>query len=110
MSEAVYHLVHNAIKFTQAGSAIEIKCWPEGSNIIFQVKDSGSGIPAERLATMWDAWEQNSDRVRRGVEGLGLGLALVKSTVEAHRGKVAAASTPGQGSTFGFSIPTLTES
>jgi signal transduction histidine kinase len=105
MSEAVYHLVHNAIKFTRVGSIIEIKCWAEGSNIIFQVKDSGSGIPAERLATMWDAWEQGSDRVRRGVEGLGLGLALVKSTVEAHRGKVAATSTPGQGSTFGFSIP-----
>lgn len=107
MSETVYHLVHNAIKFTRAGGLIEIKCWTEGSNTIFQVKDSGSGIPAERLATVWDAWDQNSDRVRRGVEGLGLGLALVKTTVEAHRGKVAANSTPGQGSIFSFSVPVV---
>jgi two-component system, sensor histidine kinase and response regulator len=105
MSETIYHLVHNAIKFSRAGGVIEVKCWAEGLEVLFQVKDTGSGIPAERLATMWNAWEQNSDRVRRGVEGLGLGLALVKSTVEAHRGKVAAISTPGQGSTFSFSIP-----
>lgn len=105
MSETIYHLVHNAIKFTRAGGVIEIKCWAEGAQALFQVKDTGSGISAERLATMWNAWEQNSDRVRRGVEGLGLGLALVKSNVEAHRGKVAAISTLGQGSTFGFSIP-----
>jgi signal transduction histidine kinase len=106
MSEAIYHLVHNAIKFTRAGGVIEIKCWVEGTATLFQVKDNGCGISAERLATMWDAWDQNSDRVRRGVEGLGLGLALVKSTVEAHRGTVAADSTLGQGSTFRFSIPT----
>lgn len=106
MSEAVYHLVHNAIKFTPAGGVIEIKCWAEDTVTVFQVKDNGCGIPAERLATMWDAWDQNSDRVRRGVEGLGLGLALVKSTIEAHRGTLTAISTPGQGSTFRFSIPT----
>jgi signal transduction histidine kinase len=105
MSETVYHLLHNAIKFTRPGGMIEIKCWADASQTRFQVKDTGCGIPAERLATMWDAWDQNSDRVRRGVEGLGLGLALVKSTVEAHRGKVSASSTLGQGSTFGFSIP-----
>jgi signal transduction histidine kinase len=107
MSETVYHLVHNAIKFTPADGVIEIKCWEEGSNTVFQVTDSGSGIPAERLANVWDAWDQNSDRMRRGVEGLGLGLALVKATVEAHRGKVVAISTPGQGSTFGFSVPVV---
>jgi signal transduction histidine kinase len=105
MRETVYHLVQNAIKFTRPGGAVEVQCRAEGPNLVFQVKDSGVGMAPEQLATVWEPFSQQSDRVRRGVEGLGLGLALVKTTVQAHQGEVAATSAPGQGSTFGFCIP-----
>jgi signal transduction histidine kinase len=105
MRESVYHLVQNALKFTRPGGAVEVRCREEAANLVFQVKDSGVGMAPEQLAMVWEAFSQQSDRVRRGVEGLGLGLALVKTTVQAHHGEVAAISAPGQGSTFGFCIP-----
>jgi signal transduction histidine kinase len=63
------------------------------------------GIPADKLPTLWDDFSQMADPLRRGVEGLGLGLALVKYVVTAHGGEVWADSEPGAGSTFGFHIP-----
>lgn len=107
MKETIYHLVHNAIKFTQAGGTVEVHCRAEETRIIFQVKDTGVGVPPQKLNTIWEPFSQNSDRVRRGMEGLGLGLALVRATIQAHWGDVAAISVPGQGSTFGFYIPIM---
>jgi signal transduction histidine kinase len=69
------------------------------------VKDSGVGIPADRLPDLWEGFTQMADPLRRGVEGLGLGLALVKYIVRAHGGRVWANSEEGVGSTFGFEIP-----
>jgi PAS domain S-box-containing protein len=105
ISEAIHHLVHNAIKFNQEGGSVEISCWPERGRIYFRVKDTGRGVPAEKLNTIWEAFAQTADDVQRGVEGVGLGLALVKSAVDAHGGQVSASSKVNKGSTFGFWIP-----
>jgi signal transduction histidine kinase len=105
MGEAIYHLVHNAIKFNREGGTVRIACWPTASHIVFKVEDSGCGIPPDKLDNIWDAFTQAADEVRRGVEGMGLGLALVKFVVEAHDGEVWAASKVGEGSTFGFRVP-----
>ena len=105
LGEAMYHLVHNAIKFNAPGGSVQISCWPTDTHVVFRVEDTGEGIAPENLAGIWDGFAQGADDVQRGVEGLGLGLALVKFVVEAHRGEVWASSTPGQGSTFGFRIP-----
>ncbi|MEM7346746.1 MAG: ATP-binding protein [Chloroflexota bacterium] len=106
MSEAIYQLAHNAIKFNREGGSVEISCWPTGDHVMIKVEDTGHGIPQEQLGTIWEAFTQEADDVKRGVEGLGLGLALVKFIVRAHGGVVAAMSKPGKGSTFGFDIPT----
>jgi PAS domain S-box-containing protein len=105
IGEAIYHLVHNALKFNQHGGSVIISCRSIGSHLLFKVDDTGSGIPAEKLTEIWDAFTQTADEVQRGVEGLGLGLALVKFAVEAHGGEVMVTSKIGLGSTFGFQLP-----
>lgn len=106
MSEVIYHLTHNAIKFNRSGGQVRVACYlANESTLLFEVSDTGVGLVEEKLKTVWEAFSQNADPVRRGVEGLGLGLALVKMTVEAHGGEVTATSTPGVGSIFGFRLP-----
>jgi signal transduction histidine kinase len=73
------------------------------------VTDTGCGIPADRLELIWEAFGQLANDERRGVEGLGLGLALVKQVVTLHDGEVVAFSKPGHGSTFGFRVPVSVE-
>ena len=105
ISEAIHHLVHNAIKFNKADGSVDISGRATATKIFFEVKDTGVGVPAEKLDTIWTAFTQTVDDLKRGLEGLGLGLALVKSAVEAHDGKVTARSQVDQGSTFGFWLP-----
>ena len=105
LGEAIYHLVHNAIKFNHSGGEAHVTCWSTGTDLVLKVEDTGTGIPSDKLSHIWDAFTQTADDVRRGVEGLGLGLALVKFVVDAHGGEVWVSSQPGTGSTFGFRIP-----
>src|SRR5258706_8984523 len=105
MSEAIQHLVHNAIKFNHEHGMVRIGCWSSETELIFSVVDSGPGIAPDKLELIWEAFTQTSDDVQRGVEGLGLGLALVKYVAEAHSGTVFAWSTPDEGSALGFHIP-----
>lgn len=104
MSEAIHHLVHNAIKFNRPGGYAQLRCQSNDTQISLVVEDNGPGIPAEKLETIWDAFTQTSDDLQRGVDGLGLGLALVSYIVKAHRGSLIAQSTPNQGSLFGFRL------
>lgn len=105
LADAIHHLVHNAIKFTNSGGHIEITVQLDDRRVYFAVRDNGIGIPADKIATLWDSFTQMADPLRRGVEGLGLGLALVKQVVTAHKGEVAAESLENEGSVFGFWLP-----
>lgn len=105
ITEAMHHLLHNAIKFTDRGGAIHVRAWQEVGAVHFEVQDDGKGIPEEKLEGLWEGFSQMADPVRRGAEGVGLGLPLVKYIVNAHRGNVYAHSEETVGSTFGFHIP-----
>jgi signal transduction histidine kinase len=105
LSDAIHHLVQNAIKFTGEGGEIRVRSRLEDSQLVFEVKDNGVGVAADRLESLWEGFSQMADPLRRGVEGLGLGLALVKYIVSAHGGQVFAHSEEGKGSLFGFRIP-----
>lgn len=105
LSEAIYHIVHNAVKFNRQEGSVSVSCRSQDGNVHFEVEDTGRGIPAEQLPTIWDAFTQSADSVSRGVEGLGLGLPLIKFVVEAHGGTVWVSSQVDQGSTFGFKLP-----
>lgn len=98
------NLIGNALKFTQAGGRITVCADPQGSEVLFRVRDTGSGIAAEDLPHLFDRfWQGRSERR----SGAGLGLSIVRGAVEAHRGRIWVESTPGKGSTFFFTIPTV---
>jgi two-component system sensor histidine kinase BaeS len=104
---AVRNLLDNAIKYTPPGGRIELRAGPadSGRELWISVADSGVGIPAEELSHVFERFYR-VDRARsRRQGGTGLGLALVRSLVEAHGGQVEAASQPGQGTTFTLRLP-----
>lgn len=105
VAEALHHLMHNALKFTGENGRVTVKCRQKNTHLVVQVQDNGKGIPEVKLAEIWEPFGQESGRVQRGVEGLGLGLPLVKAIIQAHQGRVGAASEPGKGSNFYFALP-----
>jgi signal transduction histidine kinase len=104
LNDAIYHLVGNAIKFTGEGGHVWVRVYTEPEAIFFEVEDTGCGVEPDRLASLWHSFAQLADPVNRGVEGLGLGLALVNYIIKAHNGDVFATSKLGKGSTFGFHL------
>ncbi|MBN1994885.1 MAG: GAF domain-containing sensor histidine kinase [Anaerolineae bacterium] len=105
LTDALHQLINNAVKFTPAGGQVWIRCRPTPEMMRFEVQDTGVGVPADKLPLLWEGFAQMSDPLLRGVEGLGLGLALVQYVARAHHGDVFAQSKEGEGSTFGFQIP-----
>ena len=105
LSDAVCHLVHNAIKFTPQGGEIWLRSHAKDQQLLFEIKDTGVGVPADKLLSLWEGFAQMGDPLQRGIEGLGLGLPLVKYIITAHGGRVWADSKEGSGSVFGFQIP-----
>jgi len=107
LAEAIYHLAHNAIKFNRQGGAVVLSCRSSPEGVILEVVDTGVGIAPEKLAGVWKDFYQLADPLKRGVEGLGLGLPLVNYVIQAHNGQVWADSKEGQGSVFGFLLPAV---
>ena len=97
------NLIGNAIKFTKPGGRITLGATARAGEVTFAVSDSGRGIASTHLPHVFDRFWQAPGTERRG---MGFGLAIVKGVVEAHGGRVWVQSSPGQGSTFFFTIPT----
>ena len=95
------NLVSNALKFTSSG-AITIGARSSGGDVVFSVADTGVGIAAENLPRMFDPFWQTLPNKH---EGVGLGLSIVKTIVDAHGGLTWATSDVGVGSTFLFTLP-----
>jgi len=98
------NLVGNALKFTPRGGRITLGVAPRGSEVLFWVADTGRGIARDDLPHVFDRFWQASKVERHGA---GLGLPIVKGLVEAHGGRIWVESTPGRGSVFFFTIPTV---
>jgi signal transduction histidine kinase len=96
------NLIHNASKFTAAGGRITLGARPGQGDVVFFVADTGAGIPAADLPRLFDRFWRARKGERRGA---GLGLSIVKGIVETHGGRIWVESTPGQGSTFYFTVP-----
>ena len=98
------NLLSNAFKFTPPGGVVTIRMRASGDDVIIEVTDTGIGIPADKLAYIFERFYQvEGDGPRR--PGTGLGLALVKEIVEAHHGRVSVTSQVGQGTTFVITLP-----
>jgi PAS domain S-box-containing protein len=106
LSNILMNLVKNAMKFTADGY-VAIRCERNGSYIQFCVKDTGIGIPLEKQTAVFDRFIQADMSENRAYEGAGLGLSITKAYVEMLGGKIWLKSTPGEGSSFYFTIPGL---
>lgn len=100
---AVYNLLANALKFSPAGSTVEVRGRDDDGVVEVEVADSGTGIPAHELDTVFDELARGEQA--RGTPGSGLGLALVRVVAERHGGTVDLRSRPGQGTSARLRVP-----
>ncbi|MFD1188145.1 tetratricopeptide repeat-containing sensor histidine kinase [Pontibacter rugosus] len=104
VSLVVRNLISNAIKFCKRGDSIVISGWSESGFTAISVQDTGIGMAPERLEGLFSG-SNTSSRGTANEKGSGLGLHLCKYFVEQNGGSIGASSSPGQGSTFTFSLP-----
>ena len=108
IEQIVTNLIGNALKFTPAGGTITVSVRSEDQHASLAVKDTGVGIPADILPTIFDLFVQSEQSLDRSPGGLGIGLTLVRRLVELHGGTVQAASEgAGMGSTFTVHLPAI---
>jgi two-component system CheB/CheR fusion protein len=106
IEQVIWNLLHNAIKFTPAGGTVQILLTRDERQARLEVRDTGQGIAAEFLPTIFDMFGQGTPSLVRGTKGLGIGLAMVQQIVELHKGSVKAASPgSGQGTCFTVLLP-----
>jgi len=105
VSQAVSNLLSNAVKYSPKGGEIVVKLEESTKEVVINISDQGVGIPADKVERLSQPFYRVEEPETKQVEGLGLGLALVRSIVEAHGGKIWVKSEPGKGSTFSFSLP-----
>ncbi|MEA2761307.1 MAG: hypothetical protein QOD47_591, partial [Gemmatimonadaceae bacterium] len=104
VAQIVGNLVGNAIKFAPEQGSVKLLATPHDHEVLFQVSDDGPGIPADNVSHIFDSFWQARKNDRRGV---GLGLAIAKTLVEAQGGKIWVESKVDHGSTFSFSLPAV---
>jgi len=106
LTQAVYNLVENAIKYTPMDGEVTLRLGPLPGSIQFEVKDSGIGVAPADQPRLFEKFFRGSTREAHTERGSGLGLAIVRSIAERHSGRVWVESTLGHGSTFFLIIPT----
>ncbi len=99
------NLLSNAVKYTPDGGAIRVGLSRDGASVVATVSDTGCGIAPEDLPRLFQEFYRANDPINQQVRGTGLGLALVKRIVEAHRGHIWVTSEKGKGSVFHVSLP-----
>ncbi len=111
VAQAVGNLLHNAVKFTDAGGHVEVSVARDApSSVRVAVRDDGGGIAPELLGRVFEPFTQADDSLHRTRGGLGLGLSLVKGLVELHGGSVEARSDgPGRGAELVLRLPLAPE-
>jgi two-component system CheB/CheR fusion protein len=106
LEQVFWNLIKNAVKFTPAGGRVRVVCRRAGGAAVVEVTDTGAGIEPDALTRIFNAFEQEGPSVTRRFGGLGLGLAISKALVEAHRGAIRASSEgKGKGATFEVTLP-----
>ena len=101
------NLISNAIKFSRPGSEVHLSARAlDDHEAILEVRDQGRGIPSDKLEHIFDRFQQGDASDTRAMGGTGLGLAICRSIVRQHGGRIWATSTPGEGTTIHFTLPT----
>ena len=105
IERVMLNLLSNAIKYTDDNGDIYVSLNKVNEDVVVSVKDSGVGIPNDKLELIFDRFGQANDILSRRCEGSGIGLSIVKSIVDMHGGKIEVFSEIGKGSEFVFNIP-----
>lgn len=101
----ILNLLSNAIKFTNPGGSITVNIYDKQDKIQVSIQDTGAGIPKDKLSMIFERFRQVDQSITRSQEGSGIGLSLVKSLVEMHKGRVFVQSEYGKGSEFIVELP-----
>ena len=109
IQQALVNLLSNAIKYTHEGGHIWVKLMETPNTAVIRIQDDGIGIPDEELPFIFERFYRADKSRNRKTGGTGIGLAIVKSVVEAHGGKVRVESRIGLGSSFEISLPKIEE-
>lgn len=104
LTQVVRELLSNAIKFTDHGH-VQVRARVLDGAVLIEVQDTGIGIPPERLATLFHAFQPIAGQQLLLREGLGLGLAISRAVIDAMGGSIGVSSKPGHGSRFWFTLP-----
>ncbi len=102
INRVLLNLLNNAIRHTPPGGSVVLLAHAEDANVVFTVQDTGSGIPEEHLAQIFERFAQVPGATGGGA---GLGLAIARTIVEAHGGTIGASNLPERGSRFRFNLP-----
>lgn len=107
--QVIENLLSNAVKFSPASSEVTVRVLPgsKEAHVRVEVEDRGIGISSENIPKLFEKFQQLDSPDRRRLGGTGLGLAVCKAIIEAHKGKIGVESQAGRGSTFWFEIPSL---
>jgi signal transduction histidine kinase len=103
------NLVNNALRYTGDGGRIDLSATRSNGQVLLRVRDTGPGIPTEDLPHIFDRFYRG-DKARTSDGASGLGLAIARSLVEAHGGRITAENVPGGGAQFTVSLPLFTKS
>jgi two-component system phosphate regulon sensor histidine kinase PhoR len=106
LGQLLINLLHNAVKFSSAGSTVLVRARREPGSVVVAVEDHGTGIPRAELGRVFERFYKVDKARVRGQGGTGLGLAIARHIVEGHDGRIWVESEEGSGSTFSFAIPT----
>jgi PAS domain S-box-containing protein len=107
LASVLTNLATNALKHTDAGGRVSVRARGDGGALLVTVRDSGHGIPAEYLDSIFDKFVQVKQESEATPGSVGLGLAIAKEIVERYGGSIWAESEPGRGSSFSFRIPVI---
>ena len=103
--QVLFNLLDNAVRFTPSGGRVRVTASRHNGSVDVTVADTGPGIAPEHLPRLFDRFYRVDTARAREDGGTGIGLAIARSVVEAHGGRIWAESEPGKGSTFTFELP-----
>lgn len=105
LAQVLDNLVSNALKFTPEGGRVELTLSTSNGNVVFEVADTGVGIPADERERVFERFFRSSSASAHAIPGTGLGLAIAKAIVDRHDGRITVESEEGAGTTFRIELP-----